>query len=236
MKKFGLLMACSILLASMAHAADKEQVANELRQMFPRLGNVEVSESPVPNVFQFWVGADLNYAYYVDGHILVGDMFDTKNRVSLSENAKKGRIKQLVSDLPSDNMIVYGPEEPKRVINVFTDIDCGYCRKLHAEINTLTDAGVQVRYLAFPRAGVGSNSYNKYVSVWCADDQQVAMTKAKSGQPVEPKKCDNPIAKTHELGRQIGLRGTPMLVYDDGTVVSGYRPAGALIEEFGLKN
>ncbi|MGH1543473.1 MAG: DsbC family protein [Arenicella sp.] len=235
MKKIVLLICSYVMLTVAAQAATQEEVTLEVKKMFPRLGEVQLEPSPIEGVYQFWVGANLTFAYYIDGHLMMGDMFDTTNRVSLSEAAQKGRIKTMVSDLPSDDMIVYGPEKPKRVINVFTDIDCGFCRKLHAEMAELNDAGIQIRYLAFPRAGVGSPSYKKYVSAWCADDPQQALTRAKAGAPLPEKTCENPIAKTHALGLEVGLRGTPMLVYDDGTVVSGYKPAADLIAEFGLK-
>ncbi len=235
MKKIVLLICSYVMLTLAAQAATQEEVTLEVKKMFPRLGEVQLEPSPIEGVYQFWVGANLTFAYYIDGHLMMGDMFDTTNRVSLSEAAQKGRIKTMVSDLPSDDMIVYGPEKPKRVINVFTDIDCGFCRKLHAEMAELNDAGIQIRYLAFPRAGVGSPSYKKYVSAWCADDPQQALTRAKAGAPLPEKTCENPIAKTHALGLEVGLRGTPMLVYDDGTVVSGYKPAADLIAEFGLK-
>ena len=235
MKKIVLLICSYVVLTVAAHAATQEEVTLEVKKMFPRLGDVELQPSPIKGVYQFWVGANLTFAYYIDGHLMMGDMFDTVKKVSLSDGAQKGRIKTMVSDLPSDDMIVYGPENPKRVINVFTDIDCGFCRKLHGEMAELNEAGIQVRYLAFPRAGVGSPSFKKYVSAWCADDRQKALTIAKSGGSLPAKTCDNPIAKTHALGMEVGLRGTPMLVYDDGTVVSGYKPAADLIAEFGLK-
>ena len=133
-------------------------------------------------------------------------------------------------------MIVYGPENPKRYVTVFTDIDCGYCRKLHNEVPELNAAGIQVRYLAFPRAGIGSNSHNKYVSVWCNDDPQASLTKAKSGRPVAKATCENPIAETYRLGQQIGVRGTPMIIYDDGKITPGYLPSKELIKRLGLES
>ena len=117
---------------------------------------------------------------------------------------------------------------------MFTDIDCGYCQKLHREIPQLTAAGIQVRYLAYPRAGIPSSSYDKYQSVWCNDDQQTALTAAKAGQSVASAECENPIAETFNLGRDVGVRGTPTMVFDDGTVVPGYVQYEQLIARLGL--
>jgi len=132
-------------------------------------------------------------------------------------------------------MIVFGPDAPKRYITVFTDIDCSYCRKLHNEVAELNEAGIQVRYLAFPRAGIGSKSHKKYESVWCNDDQQTALTSAKSGASVPSANCTNPVAETYKLGQEVGVRGTPTIIFDDGTVAPGYVPAKDLIKRMGLE-
>jgi thiol:disulfide interchange protein DsbC len=113
---------------------------------------------------------------------------------------------------------------------VFTDISCGYCRRLHAELDTLLDAGVRVRYLLFPRAGMGSQGQKDLESVWCADDPQAAMTNAKAGGKIEPKSCDNPIAKHVALAERVGLRGTPLIYTDSGEKIPGYREASALVK------
>ena len=134
-----------------------------------------------------------------------------------------------------DKMIVYGPKDAKRHITVFTDIDCGYCRKLHNEMPELTAAGIQVRYLAYPRAGVGSKSHKKYVSVWCNSDQQTAMTDAKAGRDVPVASCENPVEESFELGRKVGVEGTPTIIFDDGTLTPGYLPSATLIERLGLE-
>jgi len=106
---------------------------------------------------------------------------------------------------------------------------------LHKEMPQLTAAGIQVRYLAFPRAGIGSESHKKFISVWCNDDQQAALTAAKLGKTVAAASCDNPIEDNYQLGRSVGVRGTPTIIFDDGTVTPGYIPFATLIEQLGLK-
>ena len=115
----------------------------------------------------------------------------------------------------------HAPELTKATITVFTDIDCGYCRKLHQDVPELNRLGVAVRYLAFPRAGIGSDSYDKAVSVWCADDQQKALTKAKAGKDIEMKTCVNPVAEQYGLVDAFGVTGTPAIFYEDGTLQAG---------------
>ncbi|MEO1575695.1 MAG: DsbC family protein, partial [Pseudomonadota bacterium] len=126
--------------------------------------------------------------------------------------------------------IVFTPDNVKHSLTVFTDIDCGYCRKLHSEIEDLEQLGVEVRYLFFPRAGPGSASWDKAESVWCADDRNAALTDAKAGRPVAPKECgDASIQAQYDMGRAVGLTGTPAIVTSSGELIAGYLPAQRLV-------
>lgn len=130
------------------------------------------------------------------------------------------------------NAIIFGPKEnPKGIITVFTDIDCGYCRKLHNEISRLNDLGIQVRYLAFPRQGIGSSSYTKIVSVWCAKDPINAMNQAMSGEETTYNTCENPVFDHLLLGRKLKIMGTPTIIFTDGTKWPGFAPADKIAEE-----
>jgi len=130
----------------------------------------------------------------------------------------------LLDSVDESKQITFAPEYPKYDLMVFTDIDCGYCRKLHAQKAEYNQQGIAIHYMAFPRAGIGSNSYDKFVSVWCASEQREALTEAKAGTDPEPKQCDNPIAEQYELGRELGVSGTPSLVMADGQMIPGYVP------------
>jgi thiol:disulfide interchange protein DsbC len=107
---------------------------------------------------------------------------------------------------------------------VFTDIDCGYCRKLHSQIDEYNKQGIAIHYMAFPRAGIGSHSYEKAVSVWCADDPRNALTQAKLGAEPDPLQCDNTIAQQYQLGVDLGVSGTPSLLTSAGQMIPGYVP------------
>ncbi|WP_306304412.1 thioredoxin fold domain-containing protein [Methylogaea oryzae] len=119
-------------------------------------------------------------------------------------------------------MIVFAAKQPKYVVSIFTDIDCGYCRKLHSEIEQYLAEGITVRYLFFPRAGRDSDSYRKAVSVWCAKDRNAALTRAKRDEKVESKECDNPVDEHMSLGIAMGANGTPMIVTEGGEIIPGY--------------
>jgi len=125
-------------------------------------------------------------------------------------------------------MIIFKPEKVKHVVTVFTDIDCGYCRKLHGEMDNYLAEGIEVRYMMYPRAGAGSESYKKAVAVWCSDDRNAAMTRSKQGKALDMKTCDNPIDQHMQLVQQLGARGTPFIVLESGDTQPGYVPAKQL--------
>jgi thiol:disulfide interchange protein DsbC len=215
-------------------AQDIDQVRAELSKMMPAAGSAEITKTDATNVFQVEVKGNFYYAYVDGDHILFGDLLNTKTKVNVGQEQKSKRISDTIAGVSTDKMIVYGPKDAKRHITVFTDIDCGYCRKLHQEVPQLNEAGIQVRYLAFPRAGVGSKSHKKYISVWCNADQQTALTDAKAGKDVPAASCENPVAETYELGQKVGVEGTPTIIYDDGSMTPGYIPSDRLIEKMGL--
>ncbi|MFT5573291.1 MAG: thiol:disulfide interchange protein DsbC [Cryomorphaceae bacterium] len=230
-------LTASLLTISTAQAdvaEDIEKVRAELIKMIPQASKAEISAAQVPGVYQVDLQGTFAYAYVSGDYILLGDLFNTQDQVNLGDQATAQRMASLIDAVPTSKMIVYGSEDAKRHITVFTDIDCGYCRKLHLEVPELNKAGIQVRYLAFPRAGIGSTSHKKYVSVWCNDDPQSSLTTAKSGGSVPSASCDNPIEESYNLGKQVGVRGTPTIIFDDGTVAPGYIPSKELIKRMGV--
>jgi thiol:disulfide interchange protein DsbC len=140
-----------------------------------------------------------------------------------------GAVRKAALDkIGEQDMIVFKAPNSKYTVSVFTDIDCGYCRKLHSEIDQYLAQGITVRYLFFPRAGKGSESYNKAVAVWCAADKNKALTAAKKGDAFDIKSCDNPVDKHMQLGEDFGMTGTPMIVTAKGNILPGYVPAAQL--------
>lgn len=228
----------SLLVVTSSHAgvADNiDKVRAELVKLIPSAKDSEITSTDAKNVFRIALQGSFAYAY-VDGDlVLIGDLLNTATKENLGDIARAEKTVEKIANVPVEKMIVYGPKDAKRHITVFTDIDCGYCRKLHLEVPELNAAGVQVRYLAFPRAGVGSESFKKYVSVWCNDDQQASLTSAKSGGSVPAATCDNPIAESYNLGREVGVTGTPTIIVDDGTLTPGYVPYATLLERMGVK-
>ncbi|MDH3694117.1 MAG: DsbC family protein [Gammaproteobacteria bacterium] len=232
MKSNKTIYVLSIFLFATHTVVAQEQppaVAIEAIQKFlPGIDTNSIKKSPVSGLYEAVYGMNVLYVSS-DGRFLVqGDVFDVDQTQNLTEQRRKAIRVGAIEDLGESSMIIFSPEEVTSKITIFTDVDCGYCRKLHGEMSELHSNGVEVRYLAFPRAGVGSESYDKMVSVWCADDPKQAMTLAKQNQTPPPKTCENPVKNHYLAGELLPVRGTPTIILADGTVVSGYLPAPQL--------
>ncbi len=189
-----------------------------------RVTDVKTSQKPseLPGLNEFISGSKLYYVSQDGQYFIEGNLIDIKANKDLTEShLGEARIAEL-DKIGLMNMIVFKPQKTKHVIYVFTDIDCGYCRKLHSEIDQYLAKGIEVRYLFVPRAGLGSESYNKAEAVWCAKDRNAALTKAKKGESIEMLKCENPVRSHMALGEEFGANGTPMIVTGKGAIIPGY--------------
>lgn len=190
----------------------------------------QIKKSPVPGLYEVVIGSEIFYLSQNGRFLLQGDIVDlTGNPKNLTEKRRESLRIAALNKVGKKNMVVFSPDKPaKHFVTVFTDIDCGYCRKLHQEMAEYNKNGIEVRYLMYPRAGIGSNSYQKAVSVWCSDNRQDSLTKAKQGQEIPQKNCKNPVADQFQLGREMGVSGTPTIILENGQVIPGYVPADRL--------
>lgn len=232
------LMALAVGVAMLATAApalaesDLQAVKRKIAERLPGATVDHVAASPVKGVYEVGIdGGDVVYVSADGRYLFNGALIDLVSRENLTERVLAGRRVKSLDSVPEDSMIIYEPEgAAKFTITTFTDIDCPYCRKMHREMALLNRMGIRVRYMLFPRAGPASPSYEKAVSVWCADDQQSEMTKAKAGAVPEKRVCENPIREHMALARRLGLRGTPYTITDTGRAIGGYVPAPELYE------
>ncbi|MFZ3152712.1 bifunctional protein-disulfide isomerase/oxidoreductase DsbC [Pseudomonas sp.] len=220
------------LVSSVGVAADADQaIRNSLKTIDPALPIEAIAESPMPGVYQVELAGGRQLYTSADGQFLLqGYLFQVKDGkpVNLTEAAENRGVAKLMDAIPTAEMVVFAPKQPKTHITVFTDTDCGYCQKLHSEVPELNRLGVEVRYLAFPRQGLESAAAKELSNVWCAKDQQDAMNRAKSRQGVADAQCDSPVAKQYALGQMIGVSGTPAIVLANGKIIPGYQPAPQL--------
>lgn len=218
-----LLVAGALTLVSLTSAAGPAAIRGSLERALPQIEIDSIEPSPVDGLYEVMVGTQLMYVtgdgrYFVDGRIV-----DLERREDLTEPRLNAARLRAVEEMGEAEMVVFDPSaQTQHTITVFTDIDCGYCRKLHQEIDAYGEEGIRVRYLFYPRAGKGSPAYDKAVSVWCADDRQAALTKAKAGQRIPSEQCANPVDRHMALGRELGISGTPALLLESGELVPGY--------------
>ncbi len=215
--------------AGPAAAARGGDVRVELAKKLPGAKPDDFKPSPVPGVFELARGSDIVYVTADGKYAFAGDLFDLNSDTNISERRRRDLRAQLINAVPESQMLVFAPKTTKYTVTVFTDVDCGYCRKLHSEISKYNDLGIRVRYLFFPRSGPDTESWAKAVTVWCSPNRNAALTQAKRGDAIKPLKCaDTPVARDYELGKDIGLRGTPAIVLANGDMLPGYLPPALL--------
>lgn len=236
-------IACTSLLSIAENAPDENaRFAQLVSKLNPNYKVQSVEKASAPGMYKVQTtNGTLIYADESATFFFIGNLYQLEKGDKLVNVTSKDAAAQrvaLVKTFNPEEMIVFSPQKPietKAIINVFTDVDCGYCQKLHQEVAQMNALGIEVRYMAFPRAGVGSKTYNKLVSAWCADNQQAAMTALKARQTIPEKTCDNPVADQYALGKAVGVRGTPAIVLQDGTLIPGYKPADKMAAALGIQ-
>jgi len=224
--------------AAATAATSGSALVARLKALRPEIPIESVAATPLPGIIQLNLSGGTVFYGTEDGrYLFAGDLYELgdKDLVNLAEQGRIDKRHQLMAAVDPKDMVIFpATGQTKAVINVFTDVDCGYCRKLHQEVPRLNELGIEVRYLAYPRAGIGSRSYEKIVSAWCSDDPKTAITTLKAGKEIPDITCPNPVADEYMLGQQVGVNGTPAIVLEDGRLLPGYMPADDLAATIGI--
>ena len=157
-------------------------------------------------------------------HMIVGDMYAIGDDLSnVTEQRRVVQRMTLMDQVALADMVIFPAKGERRaVVNIFTDVDCGYCRKLHNEIDQYAELGIEVRYLAYPREGLESDTASTMRSVWCSSDPSTAMTRAKNSQRIAQRECPtDPVDEQFALGQRLGVSGTPSIITDSGEMFPG---------------
>lgn len=226
-----LLLLLAVLSTPSAGAADAAtaKIRASLAKAVPNAPIEEITQTPVKGVYEARLGGQTVYVSADGKFLFTGDLVNLETRTNLSERSREKQSTAALAQLGAGKMLVIGPDKPRHVVTIFTDVDCPYCAKLHLEVPALNKEGVQVRYLFFPRAGLESDSYRRSVAVWCAADRAKAIGIAKAGGDLEMKQCENPIAEHFQLAQRLNVQGTPAIFLANGSVVPGYMPAAKLV-------
>ena len=218
-----------------AHADDAQTTNQTIRdafvEMVPDQQRLKIEASDTANVYLVSYDGQFTHLYSDDKTLLIGELIDVNTKQSFTDLAKKSWTKSQIEQLGQGSPVSFGSPKNKRAVYVFTDVDCGYCRKFHeSELAALNEAGVTVSYLAYPRAGLGTKNHDRLNAVWCADNPQEAMTSSKKGSELSSPQCDTPVVEHFEFANKIGVSGTPSILLDDGTYLRGYRTSEQLLE------
>ncbi len=225
----------SLTLIFLSNAAIAESIPDKVKQRLdavaPGYDPDSIRLTPLSGLYEFIAQGQVLYISADGRFIINGNVIDLETKQNLTELTQRAVTKKAMDAYDKKKMITFSAEgQPKHIISVFTDVDCPYCSMLHKEVPKLNKAGVEVRYLMYPRAGAGSATFKKSVSAWCNEDQKKAIGIVKEGGTVVAMNCDNPVQEQYDLGQSIGVTGTPTLILEDGSVLPGYLPADRLLK------
>lgn len=229
-----LLAAAALVALFPAASAPGASVEESLAARFPGVEPEHVRPSAIPGLWEVAIGAQVVYLSEDGRHMVRGDLIDLMSGQNLTD-ARVAELRlevasRLSREFDEKRMVVFSPEKPTHTVTIFTDVDCTYCRKLHREIEEYNKLGIKVRYLFYPLAGPGSQSWVKADAVWCSPNRNDALTRAKLGQTVTATQpCINtPTAEHHRMATELGIRGTPAILTEQGELLPGYVPAEQL--------
>ncbi|GIX34540.1 MAG: hypothetical protein KatS3mg126_0319 [Lysobacteraceae bacterium] len=217
-------------LATHAADADEKKVREAIQSLVPGASIDSIAKAPVPGLYEVVLSGQVVYVSGDGRFLLQGSLYDIAGRTDLTERTRARLRRAGLEEAGPDRRIVFAPEHPRYRVTVFTDIDCGYCRRLHQQIDEYNRLGIAIEYLFFPRSGPGSESWDKAVSVWCSDDRRKALTEAKAGVLLDKKECSNPVQADWELGNRIGVNGTPAVFSASGAQLGGYVPPEQMLQ------
>ena len=225
------LSALLIMASAVSTAADEyPEIEQRLESLVPNAADLVISETPMRDLMQVRIGGDILYMSVYGRYLFQGRVIDLEARRDLTEAAMSAVRREQLQALDAAQFVSFGPDDAEFELLVFTDPDCGFCRRLHEKMDEYNQLGIRIHYLAFPRAGEGSVTYNNMVSIWCADNRQAAMDIAKAGRTPRAATCDNPVMAQYRLGQSLGVTGTPSLMTFDGDIIPGYVPPEQLRE------
>ena len=226
-----LTLAAVLSVGGVAVADSPEEVAAKLADRFPQVDGQQITPTPIPGIYEVRLGAQIAYVSADGNYLIQGDIYDLNSEENLTERRRTAARVEAVDQVGESSMVIFGAEDAGHTVTVFTDIDCGYCRKLHRQMADYNAEDIRVRYMFFPRSGPETESWVKADKVWCSEDRNSALTRAKAGEVIEADDCGStPVAQHYDLGVSFGIRGTPAILLESGEIVPGYVPPAELAD------
>jgi thiol:disulfide interchange protein DsbC len=230
-KIFANLLLTATLTAGFAHAsapplgAAETAIKKTFQAKFPEVKKIQVTKIPYGGLYEVQADNDLFYTDKDAGFFLVGNLFDAKNQRNVTQERMQELLKVKFDTLPLDSAIKVVKGNGKRVMAVFSDLDCPYCRRLESELEKVSD--VTIYTFLYPIDNLHPNAKQKSKAVWCAPDRVKAWDDLirKNIEAKNAGDCENPIAKIAELGQKLNVTGTPTMIFSNGRRVPGMVPA-----------
>ncbi len=235
--KFSAILLLGFFISTSVLSEDslEEDLNIAISKFLPDVEIDSIQPTPIAGLYQVLIGSEVIYMSRDGAYVVKGEILDINERRNLTEDVRASSRVKLLNAIKKDEYIEFTGKNAHDAIYVFTDIDCGYCRKLHQDVPELNARGISVRYLAYPRAGVDSAAGQEMSHVWCADDRQKALTAAKNRESIEAKSCDDPVAEQYALGQKLGVRGTPSIYLQNGRNLPGYMPPDEIEKQLSLQ-
>jgi thiol:disulfide interchange protein DsbC len=212
-------------------AEKAEEILAQLSELFPKGTDIDLRQSPIDHLYTVRVGSQVFYVSGDGRHLISGDLYDTASNENITELERQNVRLDYINLINPKSMITFSPSDYQHTVTIFTDIDCGYCRKFHQEIEGVMEEGIRVQYISFPRGGPESDSWYKAQKVWCSENRQQAITQAKQGKELLNDLCSSdPVQEHYNLGLKFNVRGTPTMLTDKGEIIVGYMSAARLRE------
>ena len=219
------LLALTISMAASVFAADEpaEALAARLKEMYPATHVDRVQRSEIPALFEVVMGKNAAYTDTTGRYFVFGHLFDMKEQRDLTADRVEKAARIAFGELPLADAIKTVRGKGERVLAVFSDPDCPYCRRLEAELVKLDN--VTLYTFPYPLEGLHAEAKDKSIAVWCAANRSQAWAELmKSGKAPVSRTCDHPIERNIQLGQRLGIQGTPTLLSADGRTLPGAAP------------
>jgi thiol:disulfide interchange protein DsbC len=216
-----------IFIFSASLPSSEEQIKDSIKNILPDGTKIEsIEPTPIKDMFAVYYG-DLQPIYVTkDGSFFIyGDIYKINNNSisNFTEDSISQKRKSILSEIPSNELISFKSDNEKFSVIVFTDVDCGYCRKLHNQIEEYNKLGISIHYAAFPRSGMGTSAFTKMVGAWCSANPKDSISKLKNNKNLDLSFCDTqPVSKQYIIGQKLGVNGTPAIFSMDGVMFPGY--------------
>lgn len=220
------------LMLSMAAQADDgaENLEKRLKDLYPATRIERVQTSEIPVLYEVTMGKNSAYTDATGRYFVFGHLYDMKTQRDLTAERMEKLQRIDFGQLPMGDAIKIVRGKGERVLAVFSDPDCPYCKRLEAELDKL--GNVTLYIFPYPLEGLHPEAVNKAVAVWCAPDRARAWVDLmKTGKVPAKRNCENPIQRNIQLAQRLGINGTPTMLSADGRMLPGAAP-GDRIEQW----